>query len=145
MNRDADLLFILQQSQCPTNEYGWPLFFDPYPTRHVSDSSLQSLPPMAFASEMYSVRGPRTPNISRALIADDLPTGFPDPFAVATVNGEQTKTTTVAKRTLNPYWNESFDLYETLLLSAYGSSFGHVSEAAAIVFSYLFQVLLFKS
>jgi E3 ubiquitin-protein ligase NEDD4 len=35
---------------------------------------------------------------------------FPDPFAVATINGEQTKTTTVSKRTLNPYWNESFDL-----------------------------------
>ncbi|KAG9250193.1 uncharacterized protein F5Z01DRAFT_684053 [Emericellopsis atlantica] len=34
---------------------------------------------------------------------------FPDPFAVATVNGEQTKTTAVSKRTLNPYWNESFD------------------------------------
>lgn len=38
-------------------------------------------------------------------------TGFPDPFAVATINGEQTKTTAVSKRTLNPYWNESFDLY----------------------------------
>ena len=37
--------------------------------------------------------------------------GFPDPFAVATINGEQTKTTPVSKRTLNPYWNESFDLY----------------------------------
>lgn len=36
--------------------------------------------------------------------------GFPDPFAVATINGEQTKTTQVSKRTLNPYWNESFDL-----------------------------------
>lgn len=35
---------------------------------------------------------------------------FPDPFAVITVNGDQTKTTTAQKRTLNPYWNESFDL-----------------------------------
>ncbi|KAI1502638.1 HECT-domain-containing protein [Biscogniauxia marginata] len=34
---------------------------------------------------------------------------LPDPFAVATLNGEQTKTTQVSKRTLNPYWNESFD------------------------------------
>ncbi|EFW99112.1 ubiquitin-protein ligase [Grosmannia clavigera kw1407] len=34
---------------------------------------------------------------------------FPDPFAVATIGGEQTKTTSVSKRTLNPYWNESFD------------------------------------
>ncbi|KAL9049593.1 MAG: hypothetical protein Q9162_007134 [Coniocarpon cinnabarinum] len=37
-------------------------------------------------------------------------TRFPDPFAVATINGEQTKTTGVIKKTLNPYWNESFDL-----------------------------------
>jgi Ca2+-dependent lipid-binding protein len=37
-------------------------------------------------------------------------TGFPDPFAVATINGEQTRTTNVIKKTLNPYWNESFDL-----------------------------------
>lgn len=37
--------------------------------------------------------------------------GFPDPFAVATINGEQTKTTGVIKKTLNPYWNESFDMY----------------------------------
>jgi len=28
-----------------------------------------------------------------------------------TVDGEQTKTTTVIKKTLNPYWNESFDVY----------------------------------
>jgi Ca2+-dependent lipid-binding protein len=40
-----------------------------------------------------------------------LSLGFPDPFAVATVNGEQTRTTSVIKKTLNPYWNESFDLY----------------------------------
>lgn len=37
--------------------------------------------------------------------------GFPDPFAVATLGGEQTKTTSVIKKTLNPYWNESFDMY----------------------------------
>ncbi len=36
--------------------------------------------------------------------------GFPDPFAVATINGEQTRTTGVIKKTLNPYWNESFDM-----------------------------------
>lgn len=39
------------------------------------------------------------------------PLGFPDPFAVATVGGEQTHTTSVIKKTLNPYWNEPFDLY----------------------------------
>ncbi|KAK3673756.1 hypothetical protein LTR78_006309 [Recurvomyces mirabilis] len=35
---------------------------------------------------------------------------FPDPFAVATISGEQTRTTGVIKKTLNPYWNESFDM-----------------------------------
>eukprot|EP00842_Homolaphlyctis_polyrhiza_P005494 jgi/Hompol1/5946/HPOL_000911-RA len=35
---------------------------------------------------------------------------LPDPFAVITVDGEQTHTTTVIRRTLNPYWNEAFDL-----------------------------------
>ncbi|KAK0742871.1 HECT-domain-containing protein [Schizothecium vesticola] len=34
---------------------------------------------------------------------------YPDPFAVATVNGEQTQTTQVTRKTLNPYWNEQFD------------------------------------
>jgi E3 ubiquitin-protein ligase NEDD4 len=38
---------------------------------------------------------------------------FPDPFAVATINGEQTRTTSVIKKTLNPYWNESFDMRVT--------------------------------
>ncbi|OQO02992.1 putative E3 ubiquitin-protein ligase hulA [Cryoendolithus antarcticus] len=38
---------------------------------------------------------------------------FPDPFAVATIGGEQTRTTGVIKKTLNPYWNESFDMRAT--------------------------------
>jgi E3 ubiquitin-protein ligase NEDD4 len=33
---------------------------------------------------------------------------------VATINGEQTRTTSVIKKTLNPYWNESFDMYVML-------------------------------
>ncbi|KAJ3115576.1 hypothetical protein HDU96_000400 [Phlyctochytrium bullatum] len=37
-------------------------------------------------------------------------TSLPDPFAVITVDGEQTHTTEVIKRTLNPYWNENFDI-----------------------------------
>ncbi|EEQ35675.1 E3 ubiquitin-protein ligase pub1 [Microsporum canis CBS 113480] len=44
---------------------------------------------------------------------DMLAPGFPDPFAVATVGGEQTHTTSVIKKTLNPYWNEMFDLKVT--------------------------------
>lgn len=37
----------------------------------------------------------------------------PDPFAVITVDGSQTKTTKTAKKTLNPYWNETFTLNAT--------------------------------
>ncbi len=33
----------------------------------------------------------------------------PDPFAVLTVDGEQTQTTKTCKRTLNPYWNHTFE------------------------------------
>ncbi|OZJ05124.1 putative E3 ubiquitin-protein ligase hulA [Bifiguratus adelaidae] len=35
---------------------------------------------------------------------------YPDPFAVASVDGGQTHSTTVMKKTLNPYWNETFEL-----------------------------------
>lgn len=38
---------------------------------------------------------------------------MPDPFAVLTVDGEQTHSTTVIKRTLNPYWNEAYDVSVT--------------------------------
>ncbi|KAG0345487.1 E3 ubiquitin-protein ligase pub1 [Podila humilis] len=38
---------------------------------------------------------------------------LPDPFAVVTVDGDQTHTTTVMKKTLNPYWNESFEVSAT--------------------------------
>lgn len=58
---------------------------------------------------------PAQPNLRLTIIAAD---GlykrdvfrFPDPFAVATVDGEQTRPTSVIKKTLNPYWNEVFDL-----------------------------------
>ncbi|KIL68638.1 hypothetical protein M378DRAFT_100385 [Amanita muscaria Koide BX008] len=38
---------------------------------------------------------------------------LPDPFAVITVDAEQTHTTSAIKKTLNPYWNESFDVNVT--------------------------------
>lgn len=66
---------------------------------------------MASTSEMFSVRRRAFPNPATTPLIKPRSTGFPDPFAVATINGEQTKTSTVSKRTLNPYWNESFDLY----------------------------------
>jgi E3 ubiquitin-protein ligase NEDD4 len=43
---------------------------------------------------------------------------LPDPFAVITVDSEQTHTTSVIKKTLNPYWNEHFDVYVILFLDA---------------------------
>lgn len=76
------------------------------------------------------------------LIANVPPTGFPDPFAVATVNGEQTKTTTVAKRTLNPYWNESFDLYDTLLPSPCASIIERPLEHPVLAFGCLSRKLI---
>ena len=44
----------------------------------------------------------------------------PDPFAVLTVDGYQTKSTAAAKKTLNPYWNETFkfsDINENSVLT----------------------------
>ncbi|PPQ91659.1 hypothetical protein CVT25_012872 [Psilocybe cyanescens] len=35
---------------------------------------------------------------------------LPDPFAVLTVDGEQTSTTAIARRSVNPTWNEGFDV-----------------------------------
>ncbi|ODN77191.1 hypothetical protein L202_05714 [Cryptococcus amylolentus CBS 6039] len=35
---------------------------------------------------------------------------LPDPFAIVSVDSEQIHTTSVIKRTLNPYWNENFDI-----------------------------------
>ena len=42
---------------------------------------------------------------------------LPDPFAVITVDAEQTHTTSVIKKTLNPYWNENFDVYVSSLFT----------------------------
>ena len=44
---------------------------------------------------------------------------LPDPFAVITVDSEQTHTTSVIKKTLNPYWNEQFDVSVVFFLNAY--------------------------
>ena len=35
---------------------------------------------------------------------------LPDPFAVIIVDSEQTRTTSIVKKTLDPYWNEHFDV-----------------------------------
>lgn len=70
---------------------------------------LQSSPQMVFTRGMSSVRRPMSIQFGHMLISTLA--GFPDPFAVATISGEQTRTTGVIKKTLNPYWNESFDMY----------------------------------
>ena len=36
---------------------------------------------------------------------------LPDPLAVVVIDGEQACSTSVARRTLSPVWNESFDLW----------------------------------
>ena len=63
---------------------------------------------MDYTNEMSSVR---RADHRGELYGSDQPLGFPDPFAVATIGGEQTRTTSVIKKTLNPYWNEAFDMY----------------------------------
>jgi Ca2+-dependent lipid-binding protein len=35
---------------------------------------------------------------------------LPDPYAVIIIDSEQTHVTSVIKETLNPYWNEHFDV-----------------------------------
>jgi C2 domain len=50
---------------------------------------------------------------------------LPDPFAVITVDAEQTHTTFVIQKTLNPYWNESFDMCVPDLNSAPSFYFIH--------------------
>lgn len=64
---------------------------------------------MGYTSAMFSVR-PRIRSTDNCQLTFASSIGFPDPFAVATVGGEQTHTTSVIKKTLNPYWNEMFDL-----------------------------------
>lgn len=55
-------------------------------------------------------RGPPAVVAADSLVKRDV-FRLPDPFAVITVDGEQTHTTSVIKKTLNPYWNENFDMY----------------------------------
>ena len=47
------------------------------------------------------------------------PINLPDPFAVISVNSEQTHTTCAIKKTLSPYWNEHFDV--SVVLFSYPS------------------------
>ncbi|KAJ7761524.1 hypothetical protein DFH07DRAFT_815291 [Mycena maculata] len=46
---------------------------------------------------------------ANGLVKRDL-LSLPDPFAVLTVDGEQTNNTAIVRRTLNPSWNEHFDV-----------------------------------
>jgi hypothetical protein len=39
---------------------------------------------------------------------------LPNPFAVITTDGSDLRQTTVFKRTLTPYWNETFELFRAL-------------------------------
>ncbi len=46
---------------------------------------------------------------AHGLVKRDL-LSLPDPFAVLTVDGEQTCSTRVTKKSLSPSWNDSFDM-----------------------------------
>ena len=46
---------------------------------------------------------------ANALVKRDL-FRLPDPFVLVSINGQATHTTSIIKKTLNPYWNEKFDV-----------------------------------
>lgn len=81
-------------------------------TMELMGFTLQLLRRMGYTNEMFFVCRPLV-LIVRHSCQLTTSIGFPDPFAVATVGGEQTHTTSVIKKTLNPYWNEIFDLYDS--------------------------------
>lgn len=50
----------------------------------------------------------------------NLPLGPPDPLAVITIDDHESKRTEPDPKTQNPYWNESFDLYDCDILGSVG-------------------------
>ncbi|OBT50556.1 E3 ubiquitin-protein ligase hulA [Pseudogymnoascus sp. 24MN13] len=90
----------------------------PTPTPNGTGGECERVVAAVPASTSVDTSLPGQPNIRVTIIAADglykrEVFRFPDPFAVATLNGEQTNTTSVIKRTLNPYWNETFEMRAT--------------------------------
>lgn len=85
------------------------------------------------------------PHVTSVVAADGLSKRdvfrLPDPFAVITVDAEQTHTTSVMKKTLNPYWNESFDM--SVLGYRWRAAFS-LTNAAATVLSRIHRLLRCK-
>jgi hypothetical protein len=90
---------------------GWPIFpaiyrVEPFhPLNPILSLSACPNDPPAIAP------APRCNIIVAAVVAADSLIKrdilrLPDPFAIVSVDGEQIHTTSVIKRTLNPYWNE---------------------------------------
>ena len=70
---------------------------------------------------------------------------LPDPFAVITVDAEQTITTSVIKKTLNPYWNESFDMCViNIILWDYGLLLHSMVKESSVVAVQIFDQRKFK-
>lgn len=70
---------------------------------HTSDARTRKVRITVVAADgLTKVRG--APHLQRDVFR------LPDPFAIVTVDGEQTHTTSVIKKTLNPYWNDSFEI-----------------------------------
>ncbi|EDR13792.1 uncharacterized protein LACBIDRAFT_309180 [Laccaria bicolor S238N-H82] len=66
----------------------------------MASSSRLNDPERSIRVKLYSANG----LAKRELLS------LPDPFAVLTVDGEQTSTTAIAKKSLAPVWNEHFDV-----------------------------------
>lgn len=58
-----------------------------------------------FVIQLICLERPFSVVAADSLVKRDL-LRLPDPFAIVSVDGEQIHTTSVIKRTLNPYWNE---------------------------------------
>ncbi|KAJ3511679.1 hypothetical protein NLJ89_g3952 [Agrocybe chaxingu] len=87
----------------------------PRPQSAQEHTGFSELSPPSSSTPMAATPGPLRKKVRVTVVAADGLSKrdvfrLPDPFAVITVDGEQTSTTSVIKKTLNPYWNESFDI-----------------------------------
>ena len=76
------------------------------PVSNVISEAARDAPPYANGDSVPNL----TVTIFRAVGLHKAVFRFPDPFAVLTFDGVQTQKTTVLKNTINPYWNEKFEM-----------------------------------
>ena len=63
----------------------------------------------------------------------DLPLGPPDPVAVITIDGQYSQRTLAIPKSQNPYWNESFDLYDSHLKISWRGTMAWLTQIASTI------------